>query len=333
MSRNFIEAYGGWGERARRPYAWTTPFLVAAGLGVAMLVAGLVSVVAIMISGVELGDADRIEAVPYHPGPFASLVLVQFAVLLAAAMLWLGLYERRGLASIGLRAPGLLSASWRYLFGVLSGFNLVVLLALAVWAFGVMAPDLLPAHARTELAGIDMTIFQEAELWFWLGVFALVFLFQGGVEEVVFRGWLLSAIASRWGVTLGVIGSSVLFMLAHIHILLMSGAEYAAPLLTAIFLIGLFFALWSVHRRSIIGPVAAHGAYNFFLTASALIVARIENPDDALSDVFAGVIRDVTGQSGSAFHWGLAAPAVVFALLCLAVLVRMMLARDREDAA
>jgi len=332
MSRDFTHAYGAWSEDARRPFGWSTPLLLIAGFGVAQIVAAIVAIVAIMVSGVELGDAEMIESIPFNPGPFASLVLVQFAVWLGVTVLWMGVAERRGLASAGLGAPGLFSWIGRYLFGLLTGFNLVVLLGLAGWALSVVAPGAVPDYVRPDVSGADLGVFQDRELWMWLGVFAVVFLFQGGVEEIIFRGWMLSALAARWGRVMGVLVSSLAFALVHFHIPLASGWAYAGPVLAGIFMIGLFFALWSVDRRSIVGPMAAHGAFNFFVTASALVIARIENPDTALTTVFADAIREITGQAGAAFSWALLVPAGVFGLLCFAMLVRLALSGRKAAA-
>lgn len=100
------------------------------------------------------------------------------------------------------------------------------------------APDptkLLP----TNLAGVALTVIVTC-------VVAPV------VEEMVFRGVLLTAFARRLGVVGGVLVSSVAFAMAH-------ASWYAAP---PIFLLSLVLGRLFVRTGTLWQPIAAHAAFN-----------------------------------------------------------------------
>ncbi len=69
-------------------------------------------------------------------------------------------------------------------------------------------------------------------------------------EEVFFRGFALQGLARRFGVTGGVIGSSLLFGALHVNLILPT------------FLIGLLLAFLFVRTRSILPCFLVHGAHN-----------------------------------------------------------------------
>ena len=72
------------------------------------------------------------------------------------------------------------------------------------------------------------------------------------VEEMVFRGVLLQSLARRWGVTAGIVISSIVFALAH-------SSLYAA---LPIFLLALFLGRLFVRSGTLWQPIAAHAAFN-----------------------------------------------------------------------
>ncbi len=85
-----------------------------------------------------------------------------------------------------------------------------------------------------------------------IGSFALVAIWGPLAEEIFFRGFVLSGLASRWGFLPAAIASSLLFALAHID----------PRVMVPIFVIGLFLA-WLYHKTgSIWSSFAAHGSWN-----------------------------------------------------------------------
>jgi membrane protease YdiL (CAAX protease family) len=74
------------------------------------------------------------------------------------------------------------------------------------------------------------------------------------VEEIVFRGVLLSALAQRWGTAVGVGVSSAVFALVHV-------LPFAIP---PIFVLSLVLGWVFVRTRSLWPCVAAHALFNAF---------------------------------------------------------------------
>ncbi|NTW28298.1 MAG: CPBP family intramembrane metalloprotease [Coriobacteriia bacterium] len=80
-------------------------------------------------------------------------------------------------------------------------------------------------------------------------------------EELVFRGVLLRSLRKRWGIPVAIVGSSVVFALAHF-----SGYDFVPIALTAVILGWLY-----VRSGSLWVSMVAHSAYN--LLALALLLA------------------------------------------------------------
>jgi hypothetical protein len=103
----------------------------------------------------------------------------------------------------------------------------------------------LEAPARTDTAGIHGG-WQITLLFLFLAVGAPL------VEELFFRGLLLGSLSRRFGAPVGIIGSAVVFGLAHFELLQ----------LPALILFGLVLGVL-VHRTGRLGPaIVAHAAFN-----------------------------------------------------------------------
>jgi membrane protease YdiL (CAAX protease family) len=95
-----------------------------------------------------------------------------------------------------------------------------------------------------------------------IGLFLIGFVIQGGTEEVLTRGWMLSSMASRWGLPVAIGVTSSLFALLHLpnewpHVNWIAMAN--------IVLIGIFFAIYAVRERSLLGVCAIHSAWNWIM--------------------------------------------------------------------
>lgn len=82
--------------------------------------------------------------------------------------------------------------------------------------------------------------------------------FQAGVEEVIFRGWMLSLLVRRWGPRKAVPVQALLFGCLH----LLVDANTALAVLHGV-IFGVFAGLYAYHRRGIWGVIGIHAAYNF----------------------------------------------------------------------
>ena len=131
--------------------------------------------------------------------------------------------ERRSLATLGLTGTQGLR---KYLRGLAIGVGMMVLAVASIWlAGGYVSNDVLPA-------------FSSPRSLFWIVMLLLGFIFQSGVEEFIFRGWLLSTATRRWNVVAGFVASSVAFAFLHFS----PHQPFSITILAFIF--GLFACTW-----------------------------------------------------------------------------------------
>lgn len=173
-----------------------------------------------------------------------AFTLVPFGLLLLVLLLWVKLVERRPLATIGITGAHPLRTFFRgYAVGVSSLLGIVVI----IWAAG----------------GFDATTFVGAwKSWPALLSIALLipcFALQSSVEELVFRGWLLSVVAKKFNVVLGVVLSSALFGLLHFS----PGQHWLVTLSNTLF--GVFCCCWVLKSRSVFGVMGWHSGWNWLL--------------------------------------------------------------------
>ncbi|WP_230656063.1 CPBP family intramembrane glutamic endopeptidase [Psychrobacter sp. I-STPA10] len=152
--------------------------------------------------------------------------------------------------------------------------------------------------------------------WWILLAFTLVmFIFQGGVEEVISRGFLLPEIASRWGVIAGVIGNALLFVLFH----LANPDLNWIPLLN-IFLAGVLFSLLYLRFNSLWVSIGFHGLWNW--TQASLYGFAVSGIAMPVSVLNANVNPDLPAWLTGG-HFGL--EGSILSLLVLAALIVWLL--------
>ena len=180
------------------------------------------------------------------PAGFAVLcvyLVLPFSAVGAVVLAWTRFVERRSLASIGLRLSGARSFLVGHLTGILSVTGIVA----AIWLLGAYRPGpIAPAFAA------------PASL---LGIAALLpcFALQSSVEEIVFRGWLLSATARRLPVFVAIALTSALFTLLHF-------SRHQPWVVTiGIFLFSVFACVWALKARNIWGVMGWHAGWNWLL--------------------------------------------------------------------
>ena len=170
------------------------------------------------------------------------LTLVSGGMILLV-WLWVRLYEKRGLATLGLEQDGALCRYGRgLLIGLLTFAGAVGLMAL----LGFVMPEASDPR-RVGLAALG-------------GVLLVIpgWLMQGAAEEVLTRGWIMPALAARYRPWLGILVSSLFFTLAH-------GLNPNLTVLALInlFLYGLFAAVYALREGSLWGVCAFHSAWNW----------------------------------------------------------------------
>lgn len=219
------------------------------------------------------------------------------ALLIAFTLIYVRFIEKRPLRSIGLARERFAA---RYAAGFCTGF---VLLALYV------APVLLTTPVRYE--GVTWL----AALY--LGAFAV----QSAAEEVVFRGYVMSALLRRGGAAWAVLISTLAFTLIHIP-----GSSLGAAELLLIFLMGAMFALYTLRTGSLWGAFGFHAAWNFFTGCVSPVPL---GPYNIGYSVLSG---DFSAEQGTASH--IIATALflsVIALLLFAGRNRLVVARTEKQ--
>lgn len=182
-----------------------------------------------------------------------------FGEVLGALVAWMLLrhYYELKTNSAGRLAVGLVSVSrCHVMLSVLGGF----ILAASLIFLGL----LFPSRSTSEASAVDVYIMNAASLrysWLIAGIVVAPF-----VEELLFRGVVLSIIASHSNVFLGAIVSVILFMLVHVP-----QVEHHWTSALAIFALGVACAFIRVRGMSLWMAVVVHGSYNAYLTLWVII--------------------------------------------------------------
>lgn len=180
---------------------------------------------------------------PSSAAAFCLNLLLPFAAMGTAVGAWSHFVERRSPATLGLVGVRRLRS---YVAGLAIGVGMVALAVLSIWvAGGYTAKAVLPA------------LTSPASL-LWIALLLPCFAFQSGVEEFIFRGWLLSAATRRWNLVAGFIASSAAFTFLHF-----SPHQPLREVIMA-FTFGLFACAWAWRAGSIWGVMGWHAGWNWF---------------------------------------------------------------------
>ena len=249
-----------------------------------------------------LGLASR-ETIETYP-TILFLIIGAFGTTAVVFVAWLRFFERRSWASVGL---GLSKGSGR---NYVLGFGLGLLMAASV----VYAVRLLGGYAVE--AEVHLQLRDLAPIT----ILMFAFMLQSGVEELIFRGWLLGRIAARYGLWAGVIANSVLFTLMHfdgdVSALGVSGTLLFAA---ATLLFSVFLSLLVIKEKSVWGAAAWHAAWNWmFITWFGLPTTGIElNLVPLVSDLMPTPETAVWLTGGTDGPEGSILTPIVLALGCL----------------
>ena len=207
-----------------------------------------------------LGLASR-ETVETYP-TILYLIIGAFGVTALIFAAWLRFFERRSWASVGF---GIAKDTRR---NYLLRFGLGLLMAASV----VYAVRLLGGYSIE--AEVDLQLRDIAPIL----ILMFAFVLQSGVEELIFRGWMLARIAARYGLWAGVIGNSVLFTLMHFNSDVSAlGLSGTFLFIAATLLFSVFLSLLVIKEKSVWGAAAWHAAWNWmFITWFGLPTTGIE---------------------------------------------------------
>lgn len=204
-----------------------------------------------------------------------AFLLIPFAMTGALVLAWVAFVERRPLRTIGLTPRG---GAMSFARGLAIGVATIGAIVAAIWAAG-----------GYQARGFAGAFFAPHDL-ISIGILFLCFVVQAGVEEIIFRGWLMSAVARKFNVALAVILTSAVFTLLHFS----RGQE---PQITVgIFLFSVFACLWALKARNIWGVMGWHIGWNWLLATgfelpvtgldagvSALVVKLVPRGPDILT--------------------------------------------------
>jgi len=231
-----------------RPTARLHPLYAALVPLVALLVMVLSQIMVMLPGSVLVAQAPTGQGISTQSWQMLYFLIIGFGAVLIAVLAWVKWVENRSLASMGWRFE---RAGFRYGRGFAIGLamNIGALLAIGLlggyemgqWWRGLVDPMALLL----------------------IGLFLLGFIIQGGTEEVLVRGWMLSTMAARWGLPIAVGVTSSLFAVLHLpnewpHV------NWIAML--NIVLIGGFFCLYAYKERSLLGVCAVHSAWNWIMS-------------------------------------------------------------------
>ena len=165
-----------------------------------------------------------------------------------------------------------LMSEWSMLFAVLifiqrrmkggiAGIDIVPEKAFKYYGIGILIGTvmfilfLLLAVVRGDYAVNGLA---ESINWVMVILFAIAFVGQGALEEVVFRGFLMRFIGRRTSILLGLIISSIVFSLLHLP-----GRETTFLVFINTFLLAALFSILLLLTRSLFLPCGLHFAWNF----------------------------------------------------------------------
>lgn len=250
-----------------------------------------------------------------------AALAASFGLVLLHFILWTRLFERRPLTSIGLFRDG---SAGRYVNGLVYGvmFALIVNLAAVVASlhFGFSMPAM--------YEGTTPVLRQDVLLFAALIIPAV--LLQGGTEEVVFRGWMLSALSARTSITLAVLVSALAFGLFHVDRFALDPA-FAAIFISSTVVMGAFLGVWAVKAGSIAGPMGFHGAYNALLFVTGYLDGAAKaKPGDTPGQIW-GAMMDVESMQEAVRHVDYLASMQTGVIICSLIAIAVMLVSGQDE--
>ena len=212
----------------------------------------LVAVPALTVSEIEqrFGLVDE-RGNPNGIAGLYSVLLFEFAAAGLLLLAWVRFVERRSFATIGLGAERGVGRTRSFVDGLAIGWATSFAVVAAIWvAGGYRVEEWFPAFSTpTAVAKI--------------GFLLLCFVVQSSVEEMLFRGWLLSAVARKFNVPAAVALTSIVFAFLHYS----PRQPWLVTLVS--FLFSLFTCAWALHAsrqgKGIWGVMGWHAGWNWWI--------------------------------------------------------------------
>lgn len=222
-----------------------------------------------------------------------SVVLLAYTVAAFACVGYIGTIGKRTWPSLGMRGD----LPKEYAFGWL----LAAVLLLALWAINLIA------------GAITFTMNPN----FSIAVFLLLlvgFIFQGFMEEFLFRALIFTQVALKRGVVAGVIINSAIFSFGHL-----GNANASAVSVANTFLLGVLFSVIYYYHDNIWVVAAFHSGWNFILgPVLGIEVSGFELPTTLLTSVSD---KNWTALNGGAYGLEAGYPVTVSMIVCIGIYV------------
>ncbi len=296
--------------------------LVLAGIFILTQIVVVIATLVILFTSVPmetLSDPDALVAVMESPEVGSKLLwatlLLQFPLLALFAMFWVKVYERRSLAAMGFGGGlgvGIPKIVVGWLIGAAFAGVLIVAGVTLAMVFGA------PEEDQVGWSAVQAVLMDPGFMVF-AAILLPVFIIQGGAEEVLVRGWMLSSNARVKGPTAALIWSSLWFGVLHLHFLFTMGVAIGSVALLTVAVVGAAFGAWALWSRSIWGPIGGHGGFNYVaLMATFSYTAALEDTPLFFDDLSAKLL-ELLAQATDEFE-----PAM-FVQLGLALLATLVL--------
>lgn len=274
---------------------WVVLIFVIAIAGAAILAAIGAVIAAIIMSATGAIDIQAVD--PDNPPMSLILVVIGLFLLFLFMLVWLLSVwrikaEGRSLATAGFRGFFWGGTFWKWFF-------LGIVFAVAV-SSGVI-------FAGGEAGGvpddIDMSGVFDGTLAVTLLILLGILMVQAPAEEVMFRGWILSALSARNGIIMALIFSSLWFMIVH-----GDRAFYGGWMLFYTFVavgsVGVLLGAIAISTRHLSAPAGFHTGYNFTLLAlliTALKAMYKGEGIEAFIEGFSAQMAEVPDVSAASF--------------------------------
>ncbi|PHY13940.1 CPBP family intramembrane metalloprotease domain-containing protein [Caulobacter sp. B11] len=235
---NKVELYAPRTMRHRR--TWTAAAIV---LMVVFFIAGQLATIFGVLKPMGFHQADL--NTQWAP---LTIQLLGFGVTALLILAWVGLFERRSPAALGLNGQALV----RYGRGLLTGAGFLIASIGLAWALG-----------GYHIEGIGVWSAPSPILFLPILCLFAGFMVQGATEELMLRGWLLQLVASRHGLVAAIIVNAVVFAVLHAGNIKPS-LELALAL-GNLLLFSVLISLYAIKEGSLWGVCAWHTAWNTLL--------------------------------------------------------------------
>ncbi|WP_346935798.1 type II CAAX endopeptidase family protein [Clostridium sp.] len=225
-------------EEAKKAEHKHNPFLNLLISIILILVSQIILILPMAIIGIIIAVKNNGLSMTMDNPALNLINLFSTGFLIIICILYCKFSEKRNLRSMGLIKKG---AFKEYGIGLIIGLIMFSAIVLILMLSGQLS------FVSVTLSSLPIII-----------LYFIGFMIQGASEEFLCRGFLLTSIAAKNGIILGIILNSCLFGFLHLF-----NAGFSILPLINIILVGIFFSVYAYRTDNIIGACAIHSMWNF----------------------------------------------------------------------